>query len=349
MTDLESKGASILNRAVAEFDQNRISAVMIRQFANKAPDQFVSIGMDMLLTGTDTAGYRFLALQLLKVPEVLNRLTDPWKFNLAQALILARRFLKVDLTLDIRLARRLPGRNGANGANSGDTLEGGAAERVLDLLDGISVGTRVVPVLNHLTNHPDKRISSKAALLVGKRVQSLAWATRVIAEGGDPRLRANAVESMWGGNSEGTVKFFHACLEDKDNRLVGNAIIGLHLAGAPDASQVVMKFAQGSQPEFRMTAAWAMGRIGDPLFIPLLTPLVKDVQPSVRRAALNALHGIRQSERKQAVKEGEPVGEVALGVPEEIAAEREEVPIPAYVATLNLDGARYKASSTTSH
>jgi hypothetical protein len=348
MTDLESKGASILGRAIAEFDQNRISAVMIRQFANKAPDQFVSIGMNMLLTGTDTAGYRFLALQLLKVPEVLNRLTDPWHFNLAQALILARQFLKVELTLDIRLARRLPGRNGANGANSDDILEGGAAERVLDLLDGISVGTRVVPVLNHLTNHPDKRISSKAALLVGKRVQSLAWAKRVIAEGGDPRLRANAVEAMWGGNSESTAKFFRECLQDKVNRVVGNAIIGLHLAGASDASDVVMKFAKGSQPEFRMTAAWAMGRIGDPLFIPLLTPLIKDVQPSVRRAALSALHGIRQTERKQTVKEGEPVAEAAPEFPEAITAEVEEVPIPAYVASLSLDGARYKSSPTIS-
>jgi hypothetical protein len=342
MTDLESKGASILSKAVAEFDQNRISAVIIRQFANKAPDQFVSVGMDMLLTGTDTAGYRFLAIQLLKIPEVLNRLTDPWQFNLPQALNLARRFLKVELTLDIRLARRLPGRNGAA---SSDTLQGGAAERVLDLLDDISVGTRVVPVLNHLTYHPDKRISSKAALLVGKRVQNLAWATRVIAEGGDARLRANAVEAMWGGNSEGTVKFFRECLQDKHNRVTGNAIVGLHLAGAYDASHVVMKFAKGSQTEFRMTAAWAMGRIGDPIFIPLLTPLIKDVQPGVRRAALNALHGIRQAERKQMITESESVVEAAG---QGITAEGEEVPIPAYVASLSLDGAKFKSGATSS-
>ena len=80
--------------------------------------------------------------------------------------------------------------------------------------------------------------------------------------------------------------------------------------------------------------------------IPLLTPLIKDVQPSVRRAALNALHGMRQAERRQTIEEGEPVAEDAPGLPEEIAAEGEEVPIPAYVASLSLDGAKYTTGST---
>ena len=346
MTTDDTQVASVLKRAVLEFDTNRVGVLVIRKLASDAPELFAALSTELLMTASDTPGYRFLAIQLVKQPSAVDRLTDHWRFTASQAIQLARKLLKVDPTLDVRLARRLPGRNGSAVS---DTLKGAAAERALDILDEISEGRRVVPLLNHLIDHPDKKISSKAALLIGRRVQNIAWAARVIAEGEDPRTRANAIESIWGGSSAGAVDLFHASLNDSDNRVVGNAIVGLHLAGDPEVSNVVIKFAEDFKPEFRMTAAWAMGRVGDPIFVPLLTPLIKDSHPGVRRAALKALHGIRQIERKlnkEEIAEGDLASiDANLSTTTEsetdAAAAAETKPLFDFAVELRLDGSKY--------
>jgi hypothetical protein len=42
--------------------------------------------------------------------------------------------------------------------------------RVMAVLDVISQGPRILTIVNHLTRHSDRRIASKAAMLVGRRV-----------------------------------------------------------------------------------------------------------------------------------------------------------------------------------
>lgn len=283
-----------LVRTIDTFDQNRANAAVLRKFASEAPALFLEFGLNMLPKGPDTAGYRYLAAQLAEIPQVFGMVCDPWKYSLEEAVSIAARLFKVEPAFDTKLAR-LAGRQGVTSA---DTLQPGAAERALEILDQISVGGRVNPILNHLTEHADPRISAKAALLLGKRVNNDAWARRIVTDGADPRLRANALESAWGSTAPAHIELFQECLGDKDNRVVGNAIVGLHLAGNPEAPQIVQKYAENIAPEFRMTAAWAMGKLGDPMFVPILTPLIKDVHQGVRRAALRALHSIRQIERR---------------------------------------------------
>jgi hypothetical protein len=279
---------------VETFDQNSANAAILRKFASEAPALFLEFGLDMLAKGSDTAGYRYLAVQLAEMPQIFATICDPWKYSLEQAVSIAARLLKEQPAFDTKLAR-LPARQGLVSA---DTPQACAAERALEIIDQISVGNRVVPILKHLTEHPDPRISAKAALLLGKRVNNEAWARRIVTEGADPRLRANALESAWGSTAPAHIELFQECLGDKDNRVVGNAIVGLHLAGNPDVQQIVQKFAGYFAPEFRMTAAWAMGKLGDSFFAPILTPLIKDGHAGVRRAALRALHRIRQIEKR---------------------------------------------------
>ena len=319
-----------LSKAVEQFSTDRGSAAEIRRYSETSSEDFVNVGIRLLLEAKEDApGPRFLATQLLKHPALFSEITDPWLYTAPQSVALGRWLMTVEKTLDIRLARCLPLRTGDH---DDCALTGPRAERALEILNEISVGRRVVPVLNHLTLDPDKRISSKAALLVGKRVQSLLWAKRLMAEATDPRLRANTLEALWGMDSPPARQFFRVCLNDDINRVVGNALMGMHLAGESDVAACACRVAKHLKPEFRSTAAWVMGKIGDPAYAAELTLMVKDTDPMVRSAALRALLEIRQVERCRTSREAaaEPCAATACAtgaIPPE-AAKTPEAGVP---------------------
>jgi hypothetical protein len=282
-------------QAIVEFESNLTSARTLRRFAAETPGLFASVAIGLLLRDENSSGHRYLAMLLLKTPALFNQLTNPWQYTRCQAVTLARQLMHVDPSLDLRLAKQLPGREGVI---FWDTLQGQSAERALEILDEISIGRRVIPVVSHLTRHPDRVVSSKATLFIGKRLQNLSWAKRMMAESPDARVRANAIESVWGVDSADIVELYWQCTNDRHNRVVGNAIVGLHLAGVEAVEEIVKRYAHDYKPEFRMTSAWAMGKIGDPKFIPDLAPLVKDQNATVRSAALRALQTIRVQEKR---------------------------------------------------
>jgi len=166
-------------------------------------------------------------------------------------------------------------------------------------------------VLGHLPNSLDAQLSAKAALFVGRRVDSPAWIEKQLSRE-DPRLRANALEGTWGKKVRRLCRILEDCLYDENNRVAGNALIGLHLAGAPDIADKALDMSESEDPALRATAAWAMGRIGDPVFIPRLTEFMKDGAQEVRRTAIRALVEIGRIEtRKAAAKAAQPEPPVA--------------------------------------
>ncbi len=329
---------ALLVQSVADFSNDRRAAGHIRWFAEHAPEILFSAGIEILLNGSDSTGVRYLCMQMLKEPGFFREMTDPWKYSVTQAVKLGRKLLAVDRSIDIQLARCLPARNGND---SGALLSGEWAERALLVLDEISVGRRIVPVLNHLSKHNDVRISSKSALLVGKRVQSLAWARRLLVEAKDPRIRASAVEAFWGVASKPAMQLFRGSLSDANNRVVGNSIMGLHLGGDPDVNKFVLKSAEDCKASFRSTASWLMGKIGDPLYVPSLSNLVRDSDPSVRSAALRSLREIRQEEKWRLYRENE-LDTAPILMKEEPAMQAKPVIVPPEEVEINLwlDGGR---------
>jgi hypothetical protein len=285
----------ILRRATTQFERNGLSRGAIRQCEREFPALFVLEGLHVLIEADDSAGYRFLAVLLVNSPSVFQELTERWQFTKEEAVKVARGLQRVDQNFDTRLAALLPDRHYSIRQFA---LEGERVERALEILDDISPGRRIVSIMHHLTDHKDPKISSKAALLIGKRLQSFAWARRVIAESTDPRLRANAIETMWGVNTPEAVELFRGCLADWDNRVVGNAIIGLHRAGHSETKQLVAGIAANSNPKLRMTAAWAMGQIRDAALASVLNPLAKDGNAEVRRSALRSLRQLQIEEQK---------------------------------------------------
>jgi hypothetical protein len=282
----------LLRRAAKDFEYNGLSRGAIRQCERQAPEAFLLEGLRTVMDADDSAGYRFLAILLVGIPSVFQMLCDRRQFTQEDAIKIAKRLQKVDQNFDTRMCGLLPDRNNARRPFS---LEGGLAERALEILDAISPGRRIVPIMRHLTGYSDPRIASKASLLIGKRLQNLSWARRVLAESNDPRVRANALEAFWGMDAPDVIDLFRRCVDDPDNRVVGNAIIGLHEAGEPEAFHLAIEIASKKKPSFRMTAAWIMGKIANVDFFLFLTRLARDEEMSVRRSAINALRVVNRS------------------------------------------------------
>lgn len=335
MTTEENLVKECLERAVKEFQSNPLGAQLMRRLASDAPAIFAPVAVSMLLKGSETPGFRYLAMLLVKQPSLFKQLSNPLAFSRPQAITLSRQLMSVDPSLDIRFARQLPARNGT----TPDTINGLAAERALDILDEISLGKRVVPILSHLTRHPDQKISSKATLLIGKRVQNVEFAKRLILDETDPRIRANAIEAVWGNDSPPVQQLFWKCVEDRHNRVVGNAMVGLYLAGEEKINGVVSRFSRDYKADFRMTSAWTMGRMGNADFVPLLSSLIKDQHPGVRSAALRSLQNIRQVEKMRRPSENDLETELPIA---DVSAELLS-PAPVIDVELRLDGSHHAA------
>jgi HEAT repeat protein len=153
-------------------------------------------------------------------------------------------------------------------------------------------------VLGHLPNSSDSKISAKAALFIGRRVKNPAWVEKQLIRE-DERLRANAVESFWGTKSESAVRILEECADDSNNRVAGNALIGLHLAGHPAVVIKVVTMAASHDPRRRSAAAWVMGRIGAPEFVDYLKDLIRDADPKVRSTAVRSLGEISRAENRR--------------------------------------------------
>jgi HEAT repeat protein len=166
--------------------------------------------------------------------------------------------------------------------------------RVLDVLNEISAGPRLLLILNQLTHHRDPRIASKAVMLMARRVGNNQWVKNRL-DSGDARLRASVVEGLWGVNTAAARKTLWASLEDESNRVVGNALLGLHMLGEPMAGELVRAMLEDKRPPFRWTAAWVMGKTGRDEFVELLQRSLGDGEKAVRHAARRALIAIRQA------------------------------------------------------
>jgi HEAT repeats len=281
-----------LERAIAEFDTNPLSAHLIRRMANELPDLFMVGALRYLDSADESSAHQFLTSMMLRHHSVFEEVADPSRGSCRRSVILFSRLLKIDLSFDVRLARKLPDRSGSNHA---EAFDGPRSCRVLDVLNETSVGRRLLPILSHLVDSPNTEIAAEATLFVGRRIQSSVWAARQMMRG-DPRSRANAVESIWGLNSPDAQALLEEFVGDQSNRVAGNALVGLYLLGKPGVVQQLTQMAAASAPVFRSTAAWAMGRIGGAAFIPLLTGLLRDDHPEVRSAALHSLLQMRRAE-----------------------------------------------------
>ena len=274
-----------LDSTLDRFGQNDLAQQFLQCIAAKEPDLFFAAAMDRLRAAS-APGQGKLSLRLLDLPEFLLQLVSPERLSRQELVEVCQQLMQHEPLLDVKLARLLPGRQAAAQA-----LDSATAVRLMDVLDTISPGPRLNMIIGHLTQHADRRIASKAALLIGRRLHSPAWVGAHL-DSPDPRVRANVVEALWGERTALALKTFRACLRDDNNRVVGNALFGLHLAEDREAGPRSQQLLHDPRTEFRQTAIWVIEKTRDPRSITWLEAAQADDHPDVRRAAQKALRNL---------------------------------------------------------
>jgi hypothetical protein len=166
------------------------------------------------------------------------------------------------------------------------------AERLLEIVDRISEGQHILPWLMRILRNDNPYLRSKAVLMIGRSGASVSWIEKRLQES-DTRVRANAIEALWGVNSEASRHLFQWAARDTNNRVVGNALMGLYRLGECSVLPELLKMASHNTPAFRRTAAWAMGQTGDPRFSEIVGRMIGDSNANVRRSAFAAVGRIR--------------------------------------------------------
>ncbi len=269
-----------LLRAFADDPARHLATV--RFLITEAREAFLPVATEFLLTAPRSAATNLLVNVLMVQGDLTSMLIDPGASSTGQAIALARIAGAADRSLAMRLAQvlaRLDSR----------TPQGRCqARRILSLLDGLPPNTRALPVLMRLLRSEDAAIRSKAIKLVGAGKRDLQ-VLEAYSRDPDPRVRANALESLWGTDTPALRAFLHYARLDPSPRAAVNALIGLYILRDDDARSFLEQMAQSADPQFQSSAAWAMGRCRDPMFIPSLRKLVESPHPVVRRSALRSL------------------------------------------------------------
>ena len=201
---------------------------------------------------------------------------------LEQAISRAKELMTVDPYLDVQLAELLLGRSSAQSLDRPRTL------RALEVLDQVTVGSRLVRMIGQLLEHADPHVRSKAALVVGRRVEGWRWIHSRLATA-EPRVRANVLEALWESSHPLCAAVFERYRNDNDNRVAGNALYGLYLLHDASVLPSVLCLAGHTDPKFRATAAWLLGKIGQPEFVDVLRGMVQDEDRHVKGVALKSL------------------------------------------------------------
>ncbi len=153
----------------------------------------------------------------------------------------------------------------------------------------------LLPWLKKMTQHTDDRIRSRAVKLLCEIRPVKSQIDRQMLDE-NARVRANAIEALWNVKTAEVTEMFRTALSDSNHRVVGNALVGLHRQGEPEAFAKMTELCQSQQVSVRRAMAWCLGFIADERGITLLLELSKDVAPVVRNQARRSLLALKPVE-----------------------------------------------------
>jgi hypothetical protein len=282
-----------LSRAVDAFaEHDPGSKKVLDQLSNADPLKFFAAGFHVVATTKSSPGSQYLVVLLAKDKRLGNWLLDPKACTLKEAIAVARvaADTRVHLQATFEMALNKALQNQASAANADRIL------RNLNLLEAIGSHSCWNSFQVELMAYPDKVVRSKAALLIGRSSKNSDWIVRRLLDR-DPRVQANAVESLWGLDGAETKPHLLEALKSKNNRVFGNAAVGLYRLGDPTIIRVLLEATKHPEPLFQLSALWAIGQTQDPRFLPALTLQFKSAQGKLRLALAGAMSRIRQREQ----------------------------------------------------
>ncbi len=260
---------------------------LLRNFATEKADKFLSFAVDEILVERPPSRALKYLSELAISAGLLEYIIELYRRSREQAIALASKVLLCNPRFFRLLLEHLrqPSLNGSQ--EEVQVLAG------LDLLNVLSKDERFVPDVLRLLNHPNPKVRSKAALFVGSRTQNLTWAAKRSEDKND-RVRANILESLFGLQSDLVHQMFRDNVADGNNRVAGNAVLGLYLLGDTASFSLIYEMAVHREARFRNTCAWLMGKVRDPRFSQMLSGFMSDPDETVRRQALKSLGEVRR-------------------------------------------------------
>jgi hypothetical protein len=276
-----------LRKLASNFALNSLScAKAIREIYRLDPVGFAPAVMEVIGSEPDLPGAQFMVATLASDPDWLRTICDPQKYTLDQSVDLLNRAHKLDPQTEVKLAEMLalPG--------SSTDAEARFASRVFAVLKQ-SRSSNALPALRQLTKSQDPLVRSKAVLMIGQIYQNPEFRHHGGAEQ-DPRVVANSIEALWGLATPSAREAFLRAAVDEHHRIAANGIVGLYLMGDECSIPFLFHLGKSETPGCRAAAAWAMGHVDDPRFLPILARLREDADPFTSQRALRSMARIRQ-------------------------------------------------------
>ncbi len=276
-----------LGKLVRNFEADAsASRQQIRDLLDNHREIFCASSIEILKTTGDSRGAQYLVALLVANGMLLQAMCNP-DLSKEEALSLGRAARRVDPMTDVTLSRSL-----AESGAGGGTVHIADPARLMDILCEIADPGHIMPSLMRMMRHPNTYLRSKAVKMIGRGSLSAKWVMGRLSES-DPRVRANAVESLWGVDTPEARTLLSFAVNDSNNRVVGNALLGLYYLGDSPVLADVVKLAGAESPLFRASAAWVMGEAGDPRFTEALRRMISDPDAAVRKRAFAALGQIK--------------------------------------------------------
>ena len=279
---------TILEALVRNFDRDVAeNRKLIREQLDNDPQAFYRNAIALLKNADESRGFQHLVLLLVSNGFLARALGDS-SLSREEAIAFGRAAMRANPTADVELAKGL-----ADSTTQPDgPVQVETALRLMEILAEISDGRRIAPSLMRLMRHSNPYIRSKAVLMIGRGNLSVKWVRGRLAEA-DPRIRANAVEALLGLDSPEAEEVLRFALADVNNRVVGNALLGLYLMGDCSSIPEIVKMSSNESPLFRSSAAWVMGETGDPRFAEVLVRMLVEPNAVVRKRAFASIGRIK--------------------------------------------------------
>src|SRR5579864_1209270 len=215
----------------------------MRRRLEKDPPGFLRAACRILKVNSTGPGADYLMELLWGNPVLVASLIDPRLLPLKIAVGFAKRWSEYDPMLDIKLL------------HMGFPTDGGAicdidivrARRVLALVNELPPSRHILFPLVNLLRSPDPQVRSKAATLYGRTSHNAEWVRSRLGEP-DPRVRANAVESLWGEDSDAARAVLKEASRDRHHRVAANAWIGLDSTSAKEVIANLKRMATADDP-----------------------------------------------------------------------------------------------------
>jgi hypothetical protein len=254
----------------------------LRELAAAAPEVTAETLLPLYAAGACGEATPLVASLLGASARAAEQLCNP-AASLEDSIALAHTLAKHEPHFDVHFAKNLLVGNQASEE---------ALQRGLSILEKLGTCRRLTPILIQFLRSPNNRVRSRAALIMGRIAPTRNLLYRLMRDE-DSRVRANFIEGLWSSSSD-HCELFRQALRDPHQRVIGNALIGLHRAGqSRDVILHVARIARSPDARLRATAAWVMGQTGEERYTTVLRHLLHDSDPAVRRNALISLRRIK--------------------------------------------------------